>query len=183
MYTSLPNMLTMSRIMLIPLMVAAFFLDAPTGNWVAFTIFTMAGLTDYFDGELARKRGETSGFGRFLDPVADKLLIAATLMMLVFVGRIDNYTLLPALVILCREIMVSGLREFLAELRVGMPVSRLAKWKTTFQITALGFLVVGNAAPDFIPAMAIGTAALWLAALLTLYTGYDYLRLGLKHMS
>ncbi len=182
MITSLPNLLTLSRILAIPALVGAFFLDPPLANWVVLVLFTAAALTDWLDGYLARLRGEVSGLGRFLDPVADKLLVAATLLMLVYVGQISGLTVLPALVILCREIMVSGLREFLAELAVSVPVSKLAKWKTGMQMTAIGFLIVGEAGWQALPVVEIGIVGLWLAALLTLYTGYDYLRAGLKHM-
>jgi cardiolipin synthase len=126
---------------------------------------------------------EVTGLGRFLDPVADKLLVAATIVMLVYVDQIHHWTILPAIVILCREILVSALREYLAELRVGMPVSKLAKWKTTVQLLALGFIIVGEASPKMIPSVEIGIASLWLAAILTIYTGYDYMRLGLRHMT
>ncbi len=183
MITSLPNLLTLFRIAVIPLMIAGFHLEPPLANWLVLGLFVVAGITDFFDGHIARLRGEVSNLGRFLDPVADKLLVGATLLMLVYVDRIDGLTILPAIVILCREILVSGLREFLAELRVSVPVSRLAKWKTTFQMMALGFLIVGEAAPAWIPANAIGIASLWLAAILTLYTGYDYLRAGARHMT
>jgi cardiolipin synthase len=182
MITSLPNLLTLSRIIAIPALVGAFFLAPPLANWVVLTLFTAAALTDWLDGYVARSRGEVSGLGRFLDPVADKLLVAATLLMLVYVDQISGMTVLPALVILCREIMVSGLREFLAELAVGVPVSKLAKWKTGVQMVAIGFVIVGEAGWSALPVVEIGTVGLWLAALLTLYTGYDYLRAGLKHM-
>jgi cardiolipin synthase len=182
MITSLPNLLTLSRILAIPALVGAFFLEPPLANWVVLTLFTAAALTDWLDGYVARLRGEVSGLGRFLDPVADKLLVAATLLMLVYVGQIADLAVLPALVILCREIMVSGLREFLAELAVSLPVSKLAKWKTGMQMTAIGFVIVGEAGWSALPVAEIGTVGLWLAALLTLYTGYDYLRAGLKHM-
>lgn len=183
MITNLPNLLTLSRILVIPALVGALFLQAPTANWVAVVLFATAGVTDWLDGYVARARGEVSGLGRFLDPVADKLLVAAALMMLVYTGQIAGLTILPALVILCREIMVSGLREFLAEIKVGLPVSRLAKWKTGVQMVAIGFLIVGDAGWHVVPVVEIGTVGLWLAALLTLYTGYDYLRAGLKHMT
>ncbi len=183
MITSLPNLLTLSRILVIPALIAAFYLPSPWSNWVALGLFGAAGATDWLDGHLARSRNEVSGFGRFLDPVADKLLIAAALLMLVHIGRIDDWTILPAIIILCREIMVSGLREYLAELRVGLPVSKLAKWKTTVQILAIGFLIAGDEAWHLIPAVTIGIVGLWIAAVLTLYTGYDYLRLGLRHMT
>lgn len=178
-----PNMLTMSRIIVIPAMIGAFYLDSPLSNWVVFGFFSFASITDYFDGYLARSLNEVTGLGRFLDPVADKLLVAATLLMLVYVDQIADWTILPAVVIMCREIMVSALREYLAELRVGMPVSKLAKWKTMVQMLALGFVIVGDAAFWQIPAREIGIAGLWIAAALTIYTGYDYLQLGLRHMT
>jgi cardiolipin synthase len=183
MITSLPNLLTLSRILVIPALIAAFYLPSPWSNWIVLALFVGAGVTDWLDGHLARTRNEVSGLGRFLDPVADKLLVAATLLMLVHVSRIDDSTILPAIIILCREIMVSGLREYLADLRVGLPVSRLAKWKTTVQMVAIGFLIVGEAGWHLIPVLEIGIVALWVAALLTLYTGYDYLRLSLRHMT
>tara|TARA_B100001540_G_scaffold311125_1_gene330079 strand:+ start:6213 stop:6743 length:531 start_codon:yes stop_codon:yes gene_type:complete len=176
-------MLTFSRIVMIPLLIGTFYLKAPLANWLALVIFTLAGITDYYDGYFARKQQQVSRLGQFMDPVADKLLIAAALMMMVAFGRITGYSILAAVVILCREILVSGLREFLAEIKVSVPVTKLAKWKTTFQILALGFLLVGDASPAWIPAITIGTVCLWLAALLTFYTGYDYLRAGLKHMT
>lgn len=183
MITSLPNLLTLSRILAIPALVGSFYLDYPLSNWVGLTIFAMAAITDFLDGHLARSLNEESFLGRFLDPIADKLLIAATLMMLVFVGRIDDWGILPAIVIMCREILVSGLREFLAEIRISVPVSQLAKWKTFVQILAIGFLIAGEAGWDALPVVGIGTLGLWLAALLTLYTGYDYLRAGLRYMT
>ncbi len=183
MLTSLPNLLTLSRIVVIPALVAAFYLPGNLANWVTFALFAAAGITDYFDGALARRQGLTSAFGRFLDPVADKLLVAATILMLVAVDRLHDWHILPALVILCREIFVSGLREFLAELRIGMPVTRLAKWKTAAQILALSVLLVGDALGPSLYLIEIGLGFLWLAAFLTLVTGYDYLRAGLKHMT
>ncbi len=147
----------------------------------------LAGVTDYFDGLLARSMGKISSLGRFLDPVADKLLVSALLIMLVWSRHIAGYVILPALVILCREIMVSGLREFLAGIKVGVPVSRLAKWKTAAQMVALGFLIVGPAGPEWghpaVTTSLIGETLLWIAAALTIVTGYDYLRAGLKHMA
>jgi len=175
--------LTISRILLLPVLVATFYVDPPSSNWAGMAVFTVAAVTDFFDGFLARALDQQSAFGRFLDPIADKLLVAVTLLMLVAFGRISGILVLAALVILGREIMVSGLREFLAELRVSVPVSTLAKWKTAIQMFALGFLLVGDASPAIIPAVTIGSAGLWLAALLTLYTGVDYLRAGLHHIS
>ncbi len=182
MILNLPNILTMSRIVVIPGLVAAFYLPGHWANWTALGVFVAAGITDYLDGYAARSMQSHSAFGRFLDPIADKLLVSAALMMLVAVGRIADWTIIPALVILSREIMVAGLREFLAELRVPLPVSRLAKWKTAIQILAIAFLLAGDAAPFGIPATMIGILGLWLAALLTVYTGYDYFRAGLRHM-
>jgi len=179
---TLPNILTLSRILVIPLIVGLFWVEGDWARWTALGLYAVACITDFFDGYLARARGEMSRFGRFLDPVADKLLIAAVLLMLCAFDRISGLAILAAVVILCREMLVSGLREFLAELRQGLPVSRLAKWKTTIQMFSLGFLIVGDAAPDWIPSVMIGEIGLWAAAALTLITGYDYLLIGLKHM-
>jgi cardiolipin synthase len=183
MLTSLPNLLTLSRIVAIPILVALLFLKHPAAAWLACIIFTVAAVTDYFDGHFARTRRQISAVGVFLDPIADKLLVASVILMLVATARIDHFTVLPALVILCREILVSGLREFLASLQVSVPVSRLAKWKTAIQMVALGFLIVGQAGPSWIPVQMIGETGLWAAAILTLFTGYDYLRTGLAHMT
>jgi cardiolipin synthase len=183
MITSLPNLLTLSRILVIPVLVALFFMPGEKAKWAALALFALAGITDYFDGYFARTRRQISALGRFLDPVADKLLIASVILLLVAFDRITGWTVLPALVILCREILVSGLREFLAGLRVRVPVSRLAKWKTGIQMVAIGFLIVGDSSPSLIPALQIGAAGLWIAAVLTIVTGYDYLRSGLKYMT
>ncbi|HEY4134699.1 MAG TPA: CDP-diacylglycerol--glycerol-3-phosphate 3-phosphatidyltransferase [Alphaproteobacteria bacterium] len=179
---SLPNLLTFSRIAVIPLLVAAFYLEDPLGNIVAAALFTLASITDYLDGYLARAWSQQSNLGRFLDPVADKLMVSAAILMMVAFDSIAGWSILAALVILCREILVSGLREFLAEIRVGLPVSRLAKWKTAIQMIALILLLVGDSAPAWMHAVALGDVALWIAAALTLITGYDYLRAGLRHM-
>ena len=181
--TTLPNLLTLSRILAIPVVVALFYVDGAYARWFACALFTAAAVTDWLDGHVARRWAQQSEIGRFLDPIADKLLVAATLLMLAAMGRLPYGALLPALVILCREILVSGLREYLAGLRVGLPVSRLAKWKTAIQMTAIGFLIVGDAGPWFLAAKAVGGTLLWAAALLTLVTGYDYLHAGLSHMS
>jgi cardiolipin synthase len=180
---NLPNLLTLSRILVIPPMVAAFYLDRDWANIIACVLFVGASLTDFFDGYLARSWSQQSDIGRFLDPVADKLLVAAAILMLVGFGRLDGLQVLAALVILCREILVSGLREFLAELRVGVPVSKLAKWKTGIQMAAIALLLLGDSGPTWLQAETVGAAMLWVAAGLTLITGYDYLRGGLKHMS
>jgi cardiolipin synthase len=182
MLTSLPNLLTLLRIVIIPVLVPLFYLEGAYPRWLACGLFGLAAITDYFDGYLARHRNEVSPLGRFLDPIADKLLVAAVILMLVGRGGIEGVVILPALVILCREILVSGLREYLAEIRVPMPVSNLAKWKTVIQMFALGFLIVGDTGPAVLPVQTIGEVGLWIAALLTFITGYDYLRRGLKHM-
>jgi len=183
MLTTLPNLLTLSRIAAIPLVIVTFYLPPPYGPWIGCGLFALAGFTDWLDGRLARLWKQQSELGRFLDPIADKLLVAAILFMLAALQRISELTIFPALVILSREILVSGLREHLAGLKVRVPSSRLAKWKTGIQMAAIGVLVVGNSGPDFLPVRLIGELMLWVAAILTLITGYDYLRAGLTHMS
>jgi cardiolipin synthase len=183
MFNSLPMALTLSRMAAIPVLVALFFVDGDWIRYVACALYTAAAVTDYFDGYFARAWKQQSKLGRIFDPIADKLLVAATILLLVAFDRVSGVLILPALVILCREIMVSGLREFLAEIRVGLPVSRLAKWKTGIQMTALGFLIVGDAAPTAVlPVSFIGITGLWIAAVLTLITGWDYLQAGLHHV-
>jgi len=177
-----PNLLTLMRILLIPAFVGVFWLDKPAANWVALGLFTVAGVTDFFDGYLARKWGQLSRFGQLMDPIADKLLVGAAIVMVVHKGPMQDITVIALIVILCREILVSGLREFLAGTKVSMPVSTLAKWKTTVQMIALGFLIAGEAGEQVLPGTTlIGVTGIWFAALLTLYTGYDYLRAGLTH--
>jgi len=180
---SLPNILTLSRIAVIPLIVATFFFDGDSARWFACALFTLAAVTDYLDGFLARRWEVMSNLGRFLDPIADKLLVVTVIVMLASFDRIGAWTIVAAVVIVCREIIVSGLREFLAEVRVGLPVTQLSKWKTAIQMIALGFLIVGDAAPMAIPAQAIGEGGLWIAAILTLITGYDYLRASAPHLT
>ena len=182
MQTQFPNLLTLSRIVAIPLLVGTFYLDSPYGNWIGLGVLVYAGVSDFFDGYLARSWEVQSRFGRALDPIADKLLVSAVLLMLVGFDRIAGLAILPAVVILCREILVSGLREFLAGISVGVPVSNLAKWKTMLQMFSIGFLIVGNSGPAFLPTRLIGEAGLWVAAALTLITGYDYLRAGMQHI-
>ena len=186
---SLPNLLTLSRILAVPLLVALLWDAGWLGYLLAFLLYSIAGITDYFDGYLARAHGQISKLGQFLDPIADKIMVAAVIVMLMASRKADgnppvlqDINIIPALVILLREMIVSGLREFLAELRVGMPVSQLAKWKTTIQLVALGALILGGALPHEGWVHAVGVACLWAAAALTLVTGYDYLRIGLKHM-
>ena len=180
---NISNLLTLARVIVIPLIVFCIYMNSPFYGWTAFTLFCLASITDYFDGYLARSLNHHSAMGRLFDPIADKLLVGACLLVLCSFDYIIGLSVLPALIILLREILVSGLREYLAEIRVGLPVSRLAKWKTGLQMFSLGFLIVGNAAPPEIPSVVIGEVCLWLAALLTLWTGYDYLRSGLLHAS
>lgn len=183
MLTRLPNVLTFSRIVAIPLLAALLILGTHDAEWIALAVYIFACVTDFLDGYLARAWHQQSAFGRFLDPIADKLLVAAVVIALVGIGRISGTAVLPAAVILCREILVSGLRQFLAEVRVSVPVNRLAKWKTGMQMVVLGFLIVGDARTEAGAWLgAIGVFGLWAAALLTLVTGYDYLRSGLRHI-
>ena len=186
MLTDLPNLLTLSRIAVIPALVLLVALREPRWDFAACVLFSLAAVTDYFDGHFARQRRQISQFGRMLDPIADKLLVGATLMLLAGWNRLSVWGLVPAIVILLREILVSGLREYLAELRIGLPVTRLAKWKTGFQMGALGTLLAGDSSAawlhlGFLPVGVIGEAMLLVAAVLTLVTGWDYLRAGLRH--
>ena len=199
---TLPNILTLSRILAIPLL--AFLLWWP--NWafgygLAFVLYCLMGITDYFDGYLARSSGAVSKLGVFLDPIADKIMVAAVILVLTAQGYlrgpyVGDAHVIAGLIILVREIAVSGLREFLGGLQVSMPVSRLAKWKTTFQLLSLGALIFGGAV-EGVPCHSrleycgtfahqwihlVGLTSLWAAAVLTLITGWDYLRVGLKHM-
>lgn len=188
MLTDLPNLLTLSRIAAIPVLVVLVALRTPLADFGACIVFSAAAITDYFDGYLARGRRQTSDIGRMLDPIADKLLVGATIMLLTGQDRLSAWGLYPALVILLREILVSGLREYLAGLRIGLPVTALAKWKTGFQMGALGTLVAGDDSAvllhiPFLPVSFIGEAMLWVAAALTLWTGWDYLTAGLRHAS
>lgn len=181
---SLPNILTYGRIAAVPLVVACLFAPDRDGmRWTAFALYAAAAVTDFFDGYLARAWSQQSSLGRMLDPIADKLLVAAVLFMLVNDRTIAGANVVAAIVILCREILVSGLREFLAELKVSLPVSKVAKWKTTAQLVALGFLICGPAGDRLLHgATGAGLALLWIAALLTLYTGWDYLFTGIRHI-
>ncbi|MEO6225305.1 MAG: CDP-diacylglycerol--glycerol-3-phosphate 3-phosphatidyltransferase [Sphingomicrobium sp.] len=185
---SLPNILTLSRIFAVPILVFLLWRPAPLDYAITFVLYSIVGVTDYLDGYLARAQGLTSRLGQFLDPIADKIMVAAVIIMLVSTRNnsgtpmIHSFHILAALVILLREIIVSGLREFLAPLNVSMPVSRLAKWKTTFQLLSLGALILAGAVPAYVWVKTVGLASLWAAAALTLITGYDYLRTGLKHM-
>lgn len=181
---SLPNLLTYGRILAIPALVALLYWPKDDWvRWIALAIYVLAAVTDFFDGWIARAWSQQSAIGRMLDPIADKLLVCALLLMLVADGTIHGWSLWAAIVILCREILVSGLREFLAELKVSVPVSRIAKWKTTAQLLSLGFLVAGPAGDKVLPHNTeIGIVMLWVAAALTIYTGWDYFNAGIRHM-
>jgi len=187
---SLPNLLTYFRILAVPLMVLFFYMESTASRWLSFAIFIAATISDFFDGYLARAWQQQSALGRMLDPIADKLLVATALLLLVSDGTIANWSVLAAIVILLREISVSGLREFLAEVRVSVPVTTLAKWKTTMQMIAIGFLLAGPAGDklmryylqDFGLFTYVGLLLLWISALITVYTGYDYFRAGLRHV-
>mgnify|MGYP001037476908 FL=1 len=185
---NLPNLLTYGRILAVPLILLCFYLEGRThptdfARWTALAIYVIASITDYLDGYLARIWEQTSNIGRMLDPIADKLLVSAVLLLLAHNGTIDKYSLWAAIIILCREILVSGLREYLAGLKVSVPVTRLAKWKTAVQMISLGFLIAGPAGNKVLAySTEIGIVLLWIAAIITLYTGYDYFRAGLKHV-
>ena len=185
---NLPNLLTYARILAVPLIVLCFFMEgrlqsSDFARWSAFGLFAIASITDYFDGYLARIWNQTSNIGRMLDPIADKLLVASVLLLMAADGTIAGWTIWAAIIILCREILVSGLREYLAELKVSVPVTRIAKWKTTLQMFAIGFLLAGPAGDKILPyTTEIGITLLWVAAVITMYTGYDYFRAGLKHI-
>jgi cardiolipin synthase (CMP-forming) len=184
---TLPNILTLSRIFTVPFLVALLWYPGwELGYGLGFALYCLMGITDYFDGYLARAQGAVSRLGQFLDPIADKIMVAAVIVMLVGTrhdaASITGLHLIPALIILLREIAVSGLREFLAGLRVSVPVSNLAKWKTTLQMVALGALILAGALPGQLWIKQVGLVSLWGAAALTVITGWDYLRVGLKHM-
>jgi CDP-diacylglycerol---glycerol-3-phosphate 3-phosphatidyltransferase len=178
----LPNALTIGRIAVIPLFVAGFYLSGDKGRWIAFVLFVLAAITDAIDGMIARRWQAESSLGRMLDPIADKLIVAAALLMLASDGTLEGINLIPALVILCREILVSGLREFLAEAAVSLPVTSVAKFKTVMQMIAIAALIAARPGESILPGVT-GAAliVLWIAAGLTLYTGYAYLKAGLVH--
>lgn len=186
---NLPNILTYARIIAVPMVVVCFFLEghlksSDFARWLALAIFLAASITDYFDGYLARAWQQTSNIGKMLDPIADKLLVSTCLLLLAADDDgIAGWSLWAAIIILCREILVSGLREYLAALKVSVPVTQLAKWKTTIQMVAIAFLLAGPAGDKIFPfTTETGLVLLWIAAVVTLYTGYDYFRAGLKHI-
>ena len=186
---SVPNLLTYGRIVAVPLMVLCFFIEgrlsaSDFARWSALAIFVVASITDYLDGYLARKWEQGSAIGKMLDPIADKLLVSVALLLLAAEGSIAGWSLWAAIIILCREILVSGLREYLAAVKVSVPVSQLAKWKTTMQLVAIGFLLAGPAGDKIVPYISeTGIVLLWVSALITLYTGWDYFRSGMRHVT
>src|SRR5271166_5795982 len=180
---SLPNILTYARVAAVPLVAGfLFWPHEPWARWTALAIFIAAGVSDFFDGYLARAWSQQSSLGRMLDPIADKLLVSAVILVLAADQTISGLSLWAAIVILCREILVSGLREYLAELKVPLPVTALAKWKTAVQFVALGFLNVGPAGEALLRGLiTTGIVLLWIAAILTLYTGWDYMKASYDH--
>jgi cardiolipin synthase len=189
---NLPNILTYARIIAVPLVVVCFFMEghlksSDFARWSALAIFVLASITDYLDGYLARAWKQTSNIGRMLDPIADKLLVSTCLLLLAadtdHRGGIAGWSLWAAIIILCREILVSGLREYLAALKVSVPVTQLAKWKTAIQMVSIAFLLLGPAGDKIVPYWTnVGITLLWISAIVTLYTGYDYFRAGVKHI-
>ncbi|CAN7249333.1 MULTISPECIES: CDP-diacylglycerol--glycerol-3-phosphate 3-phosphatidyltransferase [Neorhizobium] len=185
---NIPNLLTYARIVAVPIIVGCFFIEgqlesSDVARWTALVLFAVASITDYLDGYLARIWNQTSNIGRMLDPIADKLLVAAVLLLLAADQTIAGWSLWAAITILCREILVSGLREYLAALKVSVPVTRIAKWKTTIQMVSIAFLLAGPAGDKILPyTTQMGIVLLWLAAILTFYSGYDYFKAGVKHL-
>jgi cardiolipin synthase len=179
----LPNILTYIRIAAVPALALCFYFDGHAVRWVALGIFLLAAITDFLDGYFARLWQQHSAIGKMLDPIADKLLVSVALLMLVSDDTIAGLHIWAAIIILCREILVSGLREYLAEITVAVPVTWLAKWKTTAQLVAIGFLLAGEAGDRVFPyTTTTGLALLWAAGIVTLYTGYDYFRTGIHHL-
>ncbi|RZI45185.1 CDP-diacylglycerol--glycerol-3-phosphate 3-phosphatidyltransferase [Candidatus Finniella inopinata] len=179
MILTVPNILTLGRIALIPLLIVFFYIDGPYSRWISLIIFMLACFTDFLDGYLARIWSQTSRLGQALDPIADKLLVSSTLLLLAGFDRITRLSLIPATVILCREIMVSGLREYLGELKLSLPVSFMAKWKTALQMLSIGCLLLTDASGFGVVISVSGEIFLWIAALMTLITGWNYLKSAL----
>ena len=178
---NISNILTLLRIAVIPIIVICIYMKEPFFGWIAFFLFCLASITDYFDGYIARLRNEITNFGTFLDPIADKLLVAAVILILTSKGVIKDWDTVPALIILLREITVSGLREYLAGIKVSIPVSRIAKLKTFLQLSALAILILSESTVDLTLILYLGKIFLWLAGILTLYTAYDYIKGSIKH--
>ena len=178
---NLSNILTLIRIIIIPIIVLCIYLQNPFFGWTAFLLFCLASITDYFDGYLARIRNEITSFGTFLDPIADKLLVAAVILILTSKGVIADWETIPALIILLREITVSGLREYLAGIKISVPVSRIAKLKTLLQLCSLALLILSESINDYNIIILLGNFFLWIAGILTLYTAFDYVKTSMKY--
>lgn len=196
MLRQLPNILTISRIVLLPVLIGLFFVHGEAAAWIALWVYIFCAVTDFFDGYLARRYGSTSGFGTFLDPISDKIMVASLLLALATFDRLDGLWMIPAIIILSREFLIAGLREYLGPQNIKVPVSKLAKWKTGVQMTALGFLVIGDygdqtmqnvfgflvGGGDVIGALLTGQILLAIAAVITIITGWNYLKVGFKHI-
>ncbi len=183
MMTSLPNLMTMARILVIPLIIFLLYIPLAWAAWAALFLYILAAITDFFDGYIARKMNEVSDFGKFLDPIADKILVGSLLVVLAALDRLDGIWVIPAVVIMVREFLISGLREYLGPKNVTVPVMKLAKWKTALQMTALGFLIVGHYGDSVLPyTLLIGQVGLSIAAVMTVITGWHYMRIGFNHM-
>ncbi|MFT3987437.1 CDP-diacylglycerol--glycerol-3-phosphate 3-phosphatidyltransferase [Aestuariivirga sp.] len=180
---NVPNLLTYGRIVAVPVVAGLIMYGGTNARWAALIIYVVAAITDFFDGYLARRWQQQSSLGRMLDPIADKVLVAVVLLVLSADGIMNGGHIWAAIIILSREVLVSGLREYLGELQVSVPVTKIAKWKTTVQLLAIGFLIAGPAGEQLVPHFTgFGLFLLWIAAALTLYTGYDYFRAGLRHV-
>lgn len=183
MLQNLPNILTISRIVLLPVLIALLLVPQDWAVWMCVWIYAFCAITDFFDGYIARRYGSTSKFGTFLDPISDKIMVGCLLLVLAGIGRLPELWMVPALIIMSREFLISGLREFLGPQNITVPVSKLAKWKTTVQMVALGFLVAGNTGDSVIPhTLLIGQIGLAIAAIITVITGWGYLKVGVKYI-
>ncbi len=180
---NLPNILTVFRVVLIPFIIGLFYIDEPWAAWTCLALYSLAAVTDFFDGYFARTMNLSSAFGKFVDPIADKLLVAALLIALCSFGKIDGWWTLSAIVIIMREFLISGLREFLGPQNIQIPVSKLAKWKTFIQMFALGFLIMGEYGVDVYPyVLETGQWGITIAAVLTVITGWNYMKVGMKYI-
>lgn len=188
MFYNLPNCLTLSRIIIIPLVAVLVMVHKPITDLLACILFIIAGITDYLDGKLARAWQQLSDFGKMFDPIADKLLVGIILIVMAGYDRLPYGGLIPAMIILAREILVSGLREYLSSFEISLPVTKLAKWKTTFQMVAIGFLLAGDSSAELLninwfPVNVIGSILLWIAAILTIITGWGYIHTGIRFIN
>ena len=188
MFYNLPNCLNLSRIIIIPLFAVLVMVNKPVTDLLACILFIISGITDYLDGKLARAWQQLSDFGKMFDPIADKLLVGIILIVMAGYDRLPYGGLIPAMIILAREILVSGLREYLSSFEISLPVTKLAKWKTTFQMVAIGFLLAGDSSAELLninwfPVNVIGSILLWIAAILTMITGWGYIHTGIRFIN